>query len=111
MKMAAVHIIAGLAKPRYARGEQTMVRILPRKIFPPQFRRERMNRGWGVYAKMGYSVKKILWWLVNGVVFVMVFAVVWLASVDKTDLQNAFTPATLFFVVVTILVAVAQLHS
>ncbi|KAF6800378.1 serine/threonine protein kinase [Colletotrichum musicola] len=49
MTIAAVQMIAGLAKPRTARGEQTMVRILPRKIFPPQFRRERMNRGWGVW--------------------------------------------------------------
>lgn len=109
MKIAAVQMIAGLAKPQSAHREQTIVRILPRKILPPQFTRQGRARGWGVYAKTGYSVKKILWWLIHGVVFVVVFAVVWLARVEKTDLQNAFTPATLFFTVITILVAVAQL--
>ncbi|KAF6802733.1 serine/threonine protein kinase [Colletotrichum sojae] len=109
MKIAAVEMIAGLAKPQSARRERTIVKILPRKILPPQFMRKERTRGWGVYAKMGYSVKKILWWLVSGVLFVVVFAVVWLVYIDKKDLQNAFTPVTLFFTVITILVAVAQL--
>ena len=85
-----------------------MVSMLPKKRVPPDFKKTMRAMGWGMHAKMGYSAKKILWWLMFCVVFLVVSAAPWLIWVDHFDLQNAFMPGCTILAVLTICVAVAQ---
>ncbi|GKT52316.1 uncharacterized protein ColSpa_12497 [Colletotrichum spaethianum] len=108
MKLAAVQMVAGLMDPKTARGEKTVMTMLPKKKIPPNFKREMGMCGWGIYAQMGFSVKKILWWLIFCMISMSIFAAVWLVCINSTDLQNAFMPATIVLTLFTIVLGVAQ---
>ncbi|EQB45854.1 fatty acid desaturase [Colletotrichum gloeosporioides Cg-14] len=108
MKLVGAQIVAGLRDPGAVRGQTEMVSMLPKKRVPPDFKKTMRAMGWGMHAKMGYSAKKILWWLMFCVVFLVVSAAPWLIWVDHFDLQNAFMPGCTILAVLTICVAVAQ---
>lgn len=57
---------------------------------------------------MGLSVSKIIRWLVGSVVFLVLFAVVWLLLVSETDVQSALAPGTVIITILTLVVGLFQ---
>ncbi|KAK1997826.1 hypothetical protein LX36DRAFT_657155 [Colletotrichum falcatum] len=88
-----------------ARGERLMTAMLPKKQTPPDFKRQMGMRGRGIYAQMGFSVKKILWRLIVCVISMLISAVVWLVCINSTDLQNTSVPAMIVLALFTIVLA------
>ncbi|KAK1464241.1 serine/threonine protein kinase [Colletotrichum melonis] len=108
MKIAAVQMVAGLMDPKTARGEKIMTNMLPKKKIPPNLQRAMGMCGWGIYAQMGFSPKRILLWLIFCMILMLTFAIVWLICINSTDLQNALVPATIVLTTFTIILGVAQ---
>ncbi|KAK2023907.1 hypothetical protein LX32DRAFT_570828 [Colletotrichum zoysiae] len=109
MKLAAIQIVNGLRDPKSVRGKKDMIRMIPKKTIPPDFQKRMGAYGWGIYAEMGWSLKRMLWWLVFCFVATSIFVVIWLACISKTDLQNAFVPSTIVLGVFTIVLGMAQM--
>lgn len=109
MKLAAIQIVNGLRNPKSVRGKKDMIKMIPKKTIPPDFEKRMGAYGWGMYAEMGWSLKKILWWLVFCFVFTSIFVVIWLACISKTDLQNAFVPTTIVLGFFTLVLGLAQM--
>ena len=65
--------------------------------------------GWGIRAVQGYSLQKISYWLIFITVLDLVFIVLWLVLVSKTDLQNAFIVSTFLGGMFMTIVAVPQI--
>jgi hypothetical protein len=110
MKLLAKQLVSGLHHPRVARGEHTMIGILPRKDNPPALPLDMGTKGWGLHAKRSFHVRKFLWWLVGVFLVNAVFVVLWLVCVSPTDLQNAFVPGTIVLAFFTLGLAVLQMY-
>ncbi|KAK2766330.1 serine/threonine protein kinase [Colletotrichum kahawae] len=108
MKLAAIQIVNGLRNPKSVREKKDMIRIIPKKTIPPDSQKRIGACGWGMYAEMGWALKTILWWLIFCFVSTSIFVVIWLACISKTDLQNAFVPATIVLGVFTLVLGLAQ---
>ncbi|KAI1390684.1 kinase-like domain-containing protein [Hypoxylon trugodes] len=108
MQMAAIQMVTGLMYPKEARGEKTMITILPRKLVPPTVEKIMGAEGWGLHAKMGFSILKIARWFISCSILSVIFAGLWLGFVSNTDLQNAFIPTTVLFSIITLFLAIPQ---
>ena len=109
MRAAGEQMVFGLRNPKMARGETTIVRMLPKKINPPPFVKKMGQAGWGLHAKMGFSARKFLAWILVCVVINAIFVIVWLTKISSTDLQNAFVPATIVTAALTFGLAIIQI--
>ena len=67
------------------------------------------EEGWGLHAVQGFSLFKILVWITALTVLGLLFVLFWLLFVDKTDLQNAFVPATFLSTMIFLGLAVPQM--
>ncbi|KAJ4199876.1 hypothetical protein NW767_007856 [Fusarium falciforme] len=83
--------------------------MLPKKLNPPPLVKEMGQIGWGLHAKMGFSQRRLLYWMVFCLVFNVIFVVLWLVYINPTDLQNAFVPTFIATVAVTIGLGVVQM--
>ncbi|KAF4940722.1 hypothetical protein CGCF245_v002279 [Colletotrichum fructicola] len=107
-KLVAAQIVSGLRYPDSVRGQAEMISMLPKKKIPPDFNKTMRTMGWGIHAEMGFSAKKILWWLLFSFMFLILSAAPWLIWVDRFDLQNAFVPGGTILTVLMTCVAIAQ---
>jgi hypothetical protein len=90
-KIAAVQIVAGLKHPRNGCGESVILPMVPKKSSPP-LDKKMGAEGWGLYATKGFSLAKIMMWVITVQILGFAFVCLWLTLVNKTDLQNAFLP-------------------
>ncbi|KAK0516178.1 hypothetical protein JMJ35_000781 [Cladonia borealis] len=108
MAIAAKQIVTGMYEntdfPDLAKENLQMV---PQNIACPLGSQKGVE-GWGMYAIHGYSLRKILYWIVAITVLGLVFVILWLSFVDKTDLQNAFVPAMFLSTMIFMGLAVPQ---
>lgn len=93
MAIAAKQIIIGMyEKTDFQNLAIETLQMVPKNIASPLGNQKGVE-GWGLYAIHGYSLRKILYWIIAVTLLGLVFVVLWLCLVDKTDLQNAFVPA------------------
>ena len=109
MKLAAAQLIAGMRKPISPREHAggTLAMIPKRKNMTLDHRMG--EEGWGLHAIQGFSWFKILVWIAALTAFGLSFVLFWLLFVDRTDLQNAFVPATFLSTMIFIGLAVPQI--
>ena len=114
MKIAASELIAGIHQPRGGRGRTTTLNMVPRRI------RNGCANGtssddwgssneWGMHALPRFSLWKILAWIASLTFLGLVFVILWLVFINRTDLQNAFIPFTFLATMVIIGLGVPQL--
>ncbi|KAI0427149.1 kinase-like domain-containing protein [Xylaria sp. FL1042] len=108
IRLASLEIVEGLINPRIGNDKKDIIQLLPRKRNPPSLGRKRGVEGWGLHARMGFSVHKICRWIVICFLIVVIFVVVWLVYISPTDLQNAFAPAFFVTSLLTLGLAVVQ---
>ncbi|RBA18502.1 serine/threonine protein kinase [Fusarium proliferatum] len=109
VRAAGLQMVFGLRDPKKGRGETTIVDMLPKKRNPPPFSKRISEPGWGLHAKMGFSQRRFLAWLVFCIVLGGIFVVAWLVLINPTDLQNAFIPSFLFAALLTIAMGLLQI--
>ncbi|KAG4277154.1 serine/threonine protein kinase [Fusarium proliferatum] len=108
MRAAGLQMVFGLRDPKKGRGETTIVDMLPKKRNPPPFSKRISEPGWGLHAKMGFSQRRFLAWLVFCIILGGIFVVFWLIFINKTDLQNASIPTFLFVAILTVALGLLQ---
>ncbi|SCV54173.1 uncharacterized protein FFB14_13510 [Fusarium fujikuroi] len=108
MRAAGLQMVFGLRDPKKGRGETTIVDMLPKKRNPPPFSKRISEPGWGLHAKMGFSQRRFLAWLVFCIILGGIFVVFWLVFINKTDLQNAYIPTFLFATMLTVALGLLQ---
>ncbi|KAI1751797.1 hypothetical protein F4782DRAFT_547348 [Xylaria castorea] len=109
IRLAGLEIVEGLINPRIGNDKKDIIELLPRKRSPPSLDRKRGVEGWGLHARMGFSVYKFCCWIVVCFLVNVIFVVVWLVCISPTDLQNAFVPA--FFVTSALTIGLAVVQS
>ena len=110
MKIAEAQIIAGIHRPALASGIRTTLEMIPKKISTrPQGGPNVHPESWGMHARQRFSLWKIMAWIGTMTIIGLVFVVLWLVFIDKTDLQNAFVPYTFLATMVLIGMGVPQL--
>ncbi|KAJ8106367.1 hypothetical protein ONZ43_g7088 [Nemania bipapillata] len=110
MKLAGIQIVAGLRCPeKVPQNEKMILGIIPKKLTPPRVERESRAVGWGLHAKPGFSLKKIIIWIVATELVGLVFVILWLSCINSVDLQNAFIPVTFMTMLVAIGLGIPQL--
>ena len=109
MKIASEQLITGMHKPINPRDHAggTLAMIPKRKNMTLDYRTG--EEGWGLHAVQGFSMFKILVWIIGLTILGLLFVFFWLLFVDKTDLQNAFVPATFLTTMIFIGLAVPQI--
>lgn len=80
----------------------------------PKKREQRLNfllgsQGWGLHAVQGFSITKILTWIASLTSLGVVFIIMWLVFINKTDLQNAFIPVGFFMTMIALALGIPQL--
>lgn len=108
MKILAHEIVQGLMRPKQVQGQRYTIEVLPKRKSPPYFQKQRAAEGWGIRVTMGFSVRKFARWLTGCMLASAVFAAVWLSCINKTDLQNAFVPPTLFLTFLSTILVMMQ---
>ncbi|KAF5539216.1 serine threonine kinase [Fusarium napiforme] len=108
MRAAGLQIVFGLRDPKKGRGETTIIDMLPKKRNPPPFSKRISEPGWGLHAKMGFSQRRFLAWLLFCIILGGIFVVIWLVFINPTDLQNAFIPSFLFAALLTLAMGLLQ---
>jgi hypothetical protein len=109
MQIMAETILQGIRQPALGRGQRTVLGGIPKLKAPPGLRKQALVSGWGFHAGQGPCVAKMGGWLSTAVGLGLLFVPVWLASVSKMDLQNAFAPVSFFVTTLGVMVAVACL--
>ncbi|KAI0545792.1 kinase-like domain-containing protein [Xylaria curta] len=108
MRLASLEIVQGLIDPRIGAEKDDIIRLLPRKKNPPSLLRKQGVEGWGLHARMGFSVHKFCGWIIVCFLINAAFVIVWLICINPTDLQNAFVPAFIVTTALTIGLATMQ---
>ncbi|KAL1961902.1 hypothetical protein VTN77DRAFT_935 [Rasamsonia byssochlamydoides] len=106
MAIASQQIIAGMYNPAKLWGNTTIA-MIPKKT-DSTLASDVGTEGWGLYAVQGWSLWKIVLWICACNFIGMVFVVLWLVLVDKTDLQNAFVPATFLVTMLCLAIGIPQ---
>ena len=111
MKIAEAQIIAGIHGSVLASGLTNTLEMIPKKLAtPPQGGPDVNEPGsWGMHARQRFSLWKIMAWIVSLTIIGLVFVILWLVFIDRTDLQNAFVPYTFLATMVLIGMGVPQL--
>ena len=110
MKIAEAQIVAGIHGSVLASGLTNTLEMIPKKLAtPPQGGPNVHLESWGMHARQRFSLWKIMAWLVSLTIMGLVFVILWLVFIDKTDLQNAFVPYTFLATMVLIGIGVPQL--
>lgn len=109
MQIMAETILQGIRRPALGRGQRTVLGGIPKLKAPPGLRKQALACGWGFHAGQGPCVAKMGGWLSAVVGLGLLFVPVWLASVSKVDLQNAFAPVSFLVTALGVVVAVACL--
>ncbi|KXX81090.1 hypothetical protein MMYC01_202799 [Madurella mycetomatis] len=94
MQIMAQIILEGIRNPELGRGNRTVLSGIPKLKTPPGLEKKALISGWGFHAGQGPCVVKIFGWLSTILAFGLAFIPIWLASIDKMDLQNAFAPVS-----------------
>ncbi|KAI1366338.1 hypothetical protein F5Y08DRAFT_337730 [Xylaria arbuscula] len=102
-------ILAGLEHPDLGWNRRNVLNALPKRWVPPKLPRTYHTTGWGFHVHFGVSFLSVAFWVVGLVLLGLAFVPIWLALVDKRDLQNAFTPASTLFSIAAMLLAGAAL--
>jgi hypothetical protein len=108
MLIAARQVTTGLANPKCSNNMRQTLNMIPKKSDGPLDPKHGAC-GWGMRAVQGYSLKKILCYFIFVLVLGLVFVVLWLVFVSKTDLQNAIIVPTWLFAVFMCSVAIPPL--
>ncbi|KAI1184195.1 kinase-like domain-containing protein [Nemania serpens] len=109
MRKLGKTILAGLERPDDGWGRRNVVNALPKREVPPTLPRTYETTGWGFHVRYGVSFLSVAFWIVGLVLLGLAFVPFWLALIDKKDLQNAFTPASVLFSIAAMLLAWAAL--
>jgi len=108
MAIAATQIIAGMHRARKHTQLTTTLDMVPKKIREP-LANQIGTQGWGLSAIDGYSVYRVLIWMGVQLGLSLVFVILWLVLVSKTDPQNAFVPAGMVFMVTASVMGTLQM--
>lgn len=109
MEIAAKQLIMGMDKPIRHQGQAVGTLAMIPKRTNLTLGHQMGEEGWGLHAVQGYSFKKILVWVIALTVLGLFFVFFWLLFVDKTDLQNAFVPATFLSTMIFMGLAIPQM--
>lgn len=94
MEFLAKEIMLFLKYPEQSE-ERLVIDQLPSKINPPLLGTQRGTIGWGLYAEMGFSLKKFLWSLVVRKVMCVGFWATWIWYKGDAQITTAEQPATI----------------
>ena len=110
MEMASKQHVIGMYKSIEHHQTQRVgtLAMIPKKTNTP-IDDQMGEEGWGLHAVQGYTLSKILVWIAALTILGLVFVILWLLLVDKTDLQNAFVPATFLSTMAFIGLAIPQI--
>lgn len=109
MQIMAQIILEGIRKPELGRGERTVLSGIPKLKTPPGLEKKALISGWGFHAGQGPCSVKIFGWLSTVLTFGLAFIPIWLASINKIDLQNAFAPVTFLVTLLGLIVGLGFL--
>ena len=111
LKIAEAQIIAGIHGSVLASGFTNTLEMIPKNLATPSQGGPDVNEpgSWGMHARQRFSLWKIMAWIVSLTIIGLVFVILWLVFIDRTDLQNAFVPYTFLATMVLIGMGVPQL--
>lgn len=105
--VAATEIIVGMNDPSQTNKKSDIRRKVPAHRIETTPSSD-PDPGWGIHAVQGWDQCKVLSWLVFFAVVNVLFVVFWLAFIDKTDLENAFTVPTFLVTMMALALALPQ---
>ncbi|CZR59541.1 uncharacterized protein PAC_09435 [Phialocephala subalpina] len=108
MAIAAEQLIIGMSYPEKFSGSSSTISMIPKSTRPP-LPLDAGSEGWGLHGLQRFSLMKILAWVIGLWIFGLVFVILWLVFVSKTDLQNTFIPFTFLASMVMLGLGVPQL--
>ncbi|KAK5636501.1 hypothetical protein RRF57_012213 [Xylaria bambusicola] len=109
MRVIGITILAGLKHPDSGWNTSNVLDALPKRWAPPSLLRSHRTIGWAFHIRFGVSFLSVALWILGLMLLGLAFVPIWLALVDKKDLQNAFTPASTLFSIAAMLLAWAAL--
>jgi hypothetical protein len=106
--IAAKQVLAGMHASKRTIHMNTTLPMIPKK------REQRLNfllgsQGWGLHAVQGFSITRILTWIASLTSLGVVFIIMCLVFINKTDLQNAFIPVGFFMTMIALALGIPQL--
>lgn len=108
MKFLGEEMVYKLKNPKRARGFLRVISQLPTKKGPPSLDDAFGTKGWGIYASMGFSFWRFLWWLIIGELVSVVFCILWIWFKGNAQLTAAVVPGTLVMSVFSLLNGMSQ---
>ncbi|KAK3995193.1 kinase-like domain-containing protein, partial [Cladorrhinum sp. PSN332] len=105
MSIISEIILHGIRSPDLGKGQKTVLDGIPKRKAPPELPKKAKESGWGFHTGQGPSLRKVISWFLGILFFAVGFVPIWLASINKIDLQNAFAPGTFLVTVFAIIVA------
>lgn len=109
MTMSSIEIVSGISSPKIGLKKRLAVKEVPRLIREGDVSEGLFKVGFGLHAKQGFSLCKIVAWIVSIETFGLAFVVVWLVLFDKKDLPTAFVPVTHLATLIGVAVGALQL--
>lgn len=94
MEIMVEIILQGIRDPKLGRGHRTLIHGIPKLKSPPGLQKLACISGWGFHAGQSPCAAKIGAWFSMVVALGLAFVPVWLASINKLDLENAFAPGS-----------------
>ncbi|EME39022.1 hypothetical protein DOTSEDRAFT_39202 [Dothistroma septosporum NZE10] len=118
--IAETQIMAGISpwrwtrilRPKQVRNQQKSqtLSMIPKRR-DPRLRWDQGVQEWGMYARQGYSLYKVMRWMVLLTVLSALFYIAWLALKGKRfeEVQNALNPISVFIGLLTAAITVLQM--
>ena len=109
MAIAAEQIVTGMYEKSnaYYQARKVLAMIPKHKNLP--LGNHMGVEGWGLHAIHGFSLRKILYWIVAVTAVGLIFVILWLIFMNKTDLQNVFAPAMFLGTLIMMGLAIPQI--
>ena len=109
MQIMGEIILQGIRRPKLGRGQRTALDGIPKLRAPPGIKKQALISGWGFHAGQGPCLVKICSWFLVIVALGLAFVPVWLSSINKINLQNAFAPISFMVTFIGVLFAMGCL--
>lgn len=97
----------GLRDPRSGRDDNTIVNELPRKKHP-RLPKTFGTQGWGLHVAMGFSFRRLLWWVAFCAVLCVAYAILMFLLFEDTQVTTALAPPTVILSLFSVVLAGVQ---
>lgn len=90
-KVAGEYVLQGMADPSQTNASIRTLRMVPKHKIRHTPSWDLYDEAWGIHAVQGWSLCRMVVWLVLLNLAELLFVILWLTLVDSTDIQTAFT--------------------